>query len=294
MKEPKEILEELKPEKEFFIGIDSDGCVFDTMEIKHKECFCPNTIKHWNLQMISKYVREAWDYVNLYSNSRGTNRFKALLEVVDLLRDRREVIARKAVLPNLEVLADWVKKESKLGNPELEKYTAEVINPIIDQTLKWSKAINESIAEIVYGIPPFSFVVESLELLSKKADAIVVSQTPVEALIREWEENDIDKYVKLIAGQEYGTKAEHIKFAAKDKYEADKILMIGDAPGDLNAAKSNGVLFYPVNPGHEEDSWERFFNEALDKFFAGSYTGEYESELINAFEKYLPNTPPWK
>ncbi len=34
----------LEPAGEFFIGIDSDGCAFDTMEIKHKECFCPQTI----------------------------------------------------------------------------------------------------------------------------------------------------------------------------------------------------------------------------------------------------------
>ena len=41
---PQEELLALKPEKEFFIGIDSDGCAFDTMEIKQKECFCPNFI----------------------------------------------------------------------------------------------------------------------------------------------------------------------------------------------------------------------------------------------------------
>jgi len=33
------ILKELKPVHDFFIGIDSDGCVFDTMEIKQKKIF---------------------------------------------------------------------------------------------------------------------------------------------------------------------------------------------------------------------------------------------------------------
>jgi len=37
-------LAELEPEHDFFIGIDSDGCAFDTMELKHKECFTPNII----------------------------------------------------------------------------------------------------------------------------------------------------------------------------------------------------------------------------------------------------------
>jgi phosphoglycolate phosphatase-like HAD superfamily hydrolase len=122
----------------------------------------------------------------------------------------------------------------------------------------------------------------------------VVSQTPCEALEREWKENGMVRYVRLIAGQEYGTKAEHLKYAAKGKYADNHILMIGDAPGDLSAAKNNGVLFYPINPGHEAVSWKRFYTEALDGFFAGTYAGEYENTLIEEFDSYLPTTPPWK
>ena len=45
------------------------------MELKHKECFIPNTINYWGLQGVSKYAREAAEFVNLYSKSRGVNRF---------------------------------------------------------------------------------------------------------------------------------------------------------------------------------------------------------------------------
>lgn len=286
-------LKNLKPQKEFFIGIDSDGCVFDTMEIKQKECFCPNFIKFYNLQRVSKYARETWEFVNLYSKTRGVNRFKALLEAVSLLGERSEVKARNAALPDMSALAEWVSTETKLGNPALESYASRVNDPRINLALKWSKKVNRDIADLVFGINPFPLVEESLQKLTRKADAIVVSQTPVEALKREWEENSIDKYVQLIAGQEYGTKTEHIALAAKGKYPDEKILMIGDAPGDYKAASSNGVLFYPVNPGHEEESWERFYNEALDKFFGGNYRGEYESRLIDEFHSYLPEKPSW-
>jgi hypothetical protein len=34
-------LKDFKPKKKFFVGIDSDGCAFDTMGIKQRECFCP-------------------------------------------------------------------------------------------------------------------------------------------------------------------------------------------------------------------------------------------------------------
>jgi len=147
---------------------------------------------------------------------------------------------------------------------------------------------------MVHDIPPYPFMKESLVKLSEKADAMVVSSTPVEALKREWEENDMDGYMRLICGQEYGSKKEHLAYAAKGKYPDNHILMIGDAPGDMKAARANGVLFYPINPGHEEDSWERFYNEALDKFFNKEYEGAYETALVEEFESYLPEIPPWK
>lgn len=294
MDNPQEKLKNLSPTKEFFVGIDSDGCVFDTMEIKHKECFCPNTIKHWDLQMISKYVREAWDFVNLYSKTRGCNRFLALLEVMKLLSERVEVKNRGAKIPDMSELIEWTKVETKLGNPTLSTLVKEKPTPFLERLLKWSLSINETITDMVYGVPPFPLVRESLEKMDSKADMIVVSQTPVEALEREWEEHNIDSFARIIAGQEYGTKTEHLTLAAKDKYPNNKILMIGDAPGDMKAAKANGVLFYPINPGHEEASWERFHKEAIDKFFACEYEGDYEKSLIEEFDKYLPQTPPWK
>lgn len=54
---PQDRLLAFKRQHSYFVGIDSDGCVFDTMEIKHKECFIPNIIKHWGLQAVSKYAR---------------------------------------------------------------------------------------------------------------------------------------------------------------------------------------------------------------------------------------------
>ncbi len=290
---PHKILEDLKPQNEFFIGIDSDGCVFDTMEIKHKECFCPQFIKHYGLQRVSKYARESWEFVNLYSKTRGSNRFKALIRAMKLLSERKEVRLRKAKIMDLSSVIEWTNKESKLGNPALEKYAAEINDSVISKTLEWSKEVNKDIAELVFDVPPFPFVKESLDKIFPKADLMVVSQTPGEALVREWEEHNIQDYVRVIAGQEYGTKAEHLKFAAKGKYPDENILMIGDAPGDLSAAKSNGVLFYPVNPGHEEHSWERFYKEAVDKFFAGTFSGAYEKKLIEEFETYLPEHPKW-
>jgi hypothetical protein len=46
---PKERFYAVKPRHSFFVGIDSHGRVFDSMEIKPKECFIPNIIKHCGL-----------------------------------------------------------------------------------------------------------------------------------------------------------------------------------------------------------------------------------------------------
>jgi phosphoglycolate phosphatase-like HAD superfamily hydrolase len=285
---------DLKPTKEFFIGIDSDGCVFDTMEIKQKECFCPNVIKYFNLQVVQKYARETWEFVNLYSQTRGCNRFLAVERMIELLGERKEVKARNARMPDISELKDWLKKETKLGNPTLQKLVDQKPTPFLKNLMAWSKQVNKDIESMVFGMPPFPFVIDCINKMNKKADSIVVSQTPVEALVREWEENKMEHLVRLIAGQEVGTKTEHLKFAAVGKYPANKILMIGDAMGDLKAAKANGVFFFPVNPGHEEASWERLFKEGLDKFFGGKYEGAYEKSLIEQFQKYLPEKPAWK
>lgn len=291
---PQQKLIELQPTREFFIGIDSDGCVFDSMEPKHKEFFCPNVIRFFGLLPVSKIARETWEFVNLYSKTRGVNRFLALIECFKLLQERPEIKERNISIPDIASLIEWTEKETKLGNPALESYASTVNNPQIDLVLNWSKTVNKEIGEWIKGLVPFPNFKESLEKLVRKADVIVVSQTPVEALRREWEENDIAKYVRVIAGQEYGTKAEHLALAAKNKYPDNKILMIGDAPGDLEAAKTNEVLFFPVNPGYEEKSWDRFSKEALNKFFTGTYEGKYENSLIKEFHSFLPEKPPWE
>lgn len=292
MSDPAQALKDFKPSKEFFIGIDSDGCVFDSMEIKHKECFTPMFIKHFDLQAVSKYAREVWEFVNLYSKTRGANRFPALSRALKLLAARPQVVARKVAVPDVKALDEWIARETKLGNATL---AAEVKggNSALAQIKVWSDAVNHAVEDIVKGVPPFPLVPESLKLMGARADTMVISQTPADALEREWREQGIRSGVGIIAGQEMGTKTEHLKFAAKDKYPAQNILMIGDAPGDFKAARGNGALFFPIVPGNEEASWERFFNEALAKFFSGSYAGHYEAALVKEFDASLPENPSW-
>ncbi|MHC4532208.1 MAG: HAD family hydrolase [Planctomycetota bacterium] len=256
-------LRDFKPQKEFFVGIDSDGCAFDTMGIKQRECFCPWLIAHFGLQPDP------------------------------MVKDRGFEV------PQYPHYFKWVDDpNSLLSNDGLEQAIAAASDPQakaeLQLALEWSKQVNWAIAQIVKDMPPFPFVRECLEKITPLTDVIVVSATPCEALAREWAEHDIAQYARVIAGQEMGKKAEHLALAANGKYPKNNILMIGDAPGDMKAAKANDALFYPIIPGHEIQSWKRFGDEAFDKFVTGQYAEGYEQKLIAEFDASLPETPPWQ
>jgi hypothetical protein len=290
----REDLIDLKPAHATFVAIDSDGCVFDTMEIKQKTCFHTVTIRLWNLQKIEKEAREVLEFVNLYSKWRGTNRFPSQVMAFDMLRQRPEVKAAGVPVPELKALKAWIATGAALANTELEKEVKRTGDPELALAFQWSKEVNAVIARTVKGIPPFNWARKSLDRIRENSDTICVSQTPAEALMREWEENNLLGHMAAIAGQELGTKGEHIRMAAGSKYPKDKILKIGDALGDRKAALENGCLFYPICPKHEEESWERFHKEAYDRFLNGTYAGDYERRLIAEFDALLPETPPWK
>ena len=283
--------EDYKPEQKFFVGIDSDGCVFDTMELKHKECFIPTFINHYELQGVSKYAREASEFVNLYSQSRGCNRFLGLIEQLDWLRRRPEVKARGVKVPTLTGVVNWVEQETKLGNPTLATIVEATGDPDLTNALAWSQEVNEAIAGMVRGVPPFPTVKKCLERFAGQADMLVVSATPNAALETEWEEHGMAKFVRAICGQESGSKKETL--AVAKHYEENQSLMLGDALGDYKAAVANKCLFFPINPGNEEASWQRLDAEGIDRFLNGTFAGEYQQQLLDEFNEYLPAEPPW-
>ena len=293
-------LKKFKPTKKFFVGIDSDGCVFDTMGIKQRECFCPWTVAVYGLQPVAEAARECRVFTDLFSKTRGNNRHKTLKRILsELLPNHPMVKQRGFKVPQPKHYFSWVDDpESVLSNDRLQKAIRKTKDPQakkeLEQALDWSRKVNKAVADIVKGIPPFPFVRESLQKIQPKADVIVVSATPDEALVREWKEHDIAQYVAVIAGQEMGTKAQHLEYATKGRYEKGHVLMVGDAPGDLKAARANDALFYPVLPGKETQSWKRFYEEAFDRFIKGQYAGAYEKKLIAEFEALLPEKPPWE
>lgn len=279
--------------KPFLVCIDSDGCAFDTMEIKHKECFCPAYIEYFGLQAVSKYARDAWDFANLYSRYRGIHRLLSLLKALEVLAERREVQERHFTPPALTELRSYVQQGLPLSNAGLQAYLDQHPDAQdIRTALEWSVEVNRRVGRMVHGVPPFPHMRESLEKLSLHADIVIVSATQQLALEREWGEHNLLPLVSAVKGQESGSKKEIIA-ALRGDYGPNHVLMIGDAPGDLEAARANDALFFPICPDQEAESWAAFA-QCMDAFLNGSYAGAMEAKQIAHFETLLPDEPAWK
>ena len=281
------------PQHDYLVCIDSDGCVFDTMEIKHKECFCPAYIEYFGLQAVSKYARDAWEFANLYSAWRGVHRLPVMLKSLDLLEKRKEVIERGFTPPRMQALRDYIAEGRPLNNAGLEAYLAE--HPEAEEirtTLDWSNETNVRINRMVHGVPPFPHVRQSLERLNAVADIVIVSATQQLSLEREWAENGLLSMVSTVCGQESGSKKEIIA-RLMGAYSPDHVLMIGDAPGDRKAAEDNGVLFYPICPDREAQSWAEF-GACFDAVLTGTYRSTLQEALAAHFETLLPTEPEWE
>jgi phosphoglycolate phosphatase-like HAD superfamily hydrolase len=289
----KDDLVRLPKRHDTFVGIDSDGCVFDTMEVKQKKFFHREIVRCWGLGPIESQTRRAAEFVNLYSKSRGQNRFLALLRMFELMAEWPEIARSGVPLPGLAPLRGYCGSGLELSNATLKREVERTGDAELRRILDWSLAVNRAIDREMGEVPPFQGVRECLERFAARSDVIVVSQTPEEALVKEWNLHGLARYAGAIAGQELGTKGQHLDLATKGKYDPDRILMIGDAPGDRKAAAQVKAHFYPINPGREEASWARLLAEAYDRFLAGTYGGAYEQALAAEFEALLPDRPPW-
>jgi phosphoglycolate phosphatase-like HAD superfamily hydrolase len=273
----KEEIKSFKPVKEFFIGIDSDGTAFDSMNIKHIKSMYPAAAEIWDAGDKKAEFEETWNRINLYSKSRGINRFLGLLGAFEELREKG------GCLPDPAPLREYAEKNEVLSYAALKAWAKEHPAPLFNDIMRWSERSDELFEEHTKGILPFANVKDCLALMTKKADIMVVSSASGKGLDKDWSFSGLTEFTTLIAGQEAGSKKAQLEMGAGGKYPQDKILMIGDAPGDLDAARHIKALFYPVMPGKEEESWLFLRNEGLNRFFEGNYRGAFEDKLIKDF-----------
>lgn len=275
------IFDKYEKTQEFLICIDSDGCAMNTMERKHRRCFAPEMIKTWNLYEKEDYILNLWYDINLYTKTRGINRFKGLAETF-------KIISKEGIeIDDLDSLVNWVETTNELSNKSLEIEIEKTNSKALKMAYEWSLNVNKSIEQLPKGDEPFENVKEGLETLSKLVDVAVVSSANGEALDDEWNRHNFVRHLKALLGQEAGTKQYCISELKKKGYDEKKILMVGDALGDLQAAKNNNVNFYPILVNKEGYSWQRLVNEAVPKLMNGTFDETYQNQLIKEFNDSL-------
>ena len=267
---------------EYLVCIDSDGCAMDTMEVKHRECFGPQWIYTYGLGAHFEEYMKIWLDINLYSITRGINRFKGLALAL------KEVEAQGEVRTGgLEKFVTWTEEAKELSNPALLALAQKSNSECIEKALLWSIRTNRAINNLPADDKPFDHVKETMDAMCKEADLVAVSSANGEAVEAEWTKHQLKEDCRVLLCQEAGSKAFCIAELMKKGYDPSKILMVGDAPGDRDAALKNGVRYYPILVGKEGESWTRLKEEAFPKLLAGTFDDAYQETLIREFEKNL-------
>lgn len=271
-------LSEFKKKKDFLVCVDSDGCAMDTMDIKHIRCFGPCMVAEWGLEEWKDKILSRWNDINLYTMTRGINRYKGLSIALT------EINEKYTAIEALDTLTRWVEESPELSNGALEKAIAADDSISLKKALSWSKAVNASINQLPDEEKlPFEGVKEALAFAHEKVDVAIVSSANLDAVLEEWERYGLLDHTDIVLAQDSGSKAFCIGELLKAGYARDHVLMCGDAPGDLDAAKKNEVFYYPILVRHEAESWQEFMDKAVSKLLDGSYGGAYQQEKIDAF-----------
>lgn len=264
------IFKSFKKQHDYLICVDSDGCVMDTMNCKHFNCFGPCMVTEWNLEEWKDEILERWNVINLFSITRGINRFKGLATAL------KEIDGKYKKITGIDALVHWANTAPALSNDGIAKAAKEATNSdaklILEKALAWSKAVNAAIVEIDESLKvPFKGAKEGLAAAHKFADVAMVSSANRDAVEEEWGKFGLLEHTDIVLAQDVGSKAACIAQMLEFGYNPEKVLMIGDALGDCEAAKRNGVHFYPILVNYEKQSWDEAITIGFNKLTSNDY-----------------------
>ena len=279
-------LTEFNKKKPFLVCVDSDGCAMDTMDVKHYRCFGPCMVDEWELDAWREEVLARWNEINLYTVTRGINRFKGLAAALG------EIHTRYTPIPGIEALCEWAEHSPELSNTALNRMIEQYPDvKIFAKALAWSMAVNKAITALPDEVKqPFPLAREALAHAHTFADVAVVSSANLDAVLAEWQEHGLLAYVDVVCSQNDGSKAYCIQRLLEQGYDKSQTVMCGDAPGDLAAAEKNGVYFYPILVKAEQESWGEFIDTAAQKLQDGTFGGDYAQSKMRAFYANLGET----
>ncbi|MBR2036923.1 MAG: HAD family hydrolase [Agathobacter sp.] len=276
-------------EKEYFVGIDSDGTAFDTMKIKHISCFIPAAVEVFGLESCAEEFRKIESRINLYSLKRGINRFLGLLMTFEELIASGCYTADTMENEGLENLKMYMKSGLPLSNTGFREWLLKFPTDFGQKVLQWSELVDIRFEHETKAIEPYDGVISAVDHMHKIANIMVVSAASTKGLEKDWGRVGLTEKVSFIAGQEFGKKVEQLMYAREKGFDACRMLMIGDAPGDYEAAKQVGAWFYPIIPSRESECWNELEDKYFDMFVDGQFDSNVEMMLYERFVRILTN-----
>ena len=275
------IFDTFERKHDYLVCVDSDGCVMDTMNCKHFHCFGPCMVTEWGLEEWKEEILDRWNVINLFSMTRGINRFKGLAMAL------KEIDGKYKKITGVDALVHWADTAPALSNDGAAKAAAEATDPdtklVLEKALSWSKAVNAAIVELDESLKvPYAGAREGLAAAHEFADVAMVSSANRDAVEEEWGKFGLLEHTDIVLAQDIGSKAACIAAMLKFGYDLDKVVMVGDAPGDCDAAEKNHVYYYPILVNHEKESWDEAIAVAFGKLQSGAYA-EYGIEMKKKF-----------
>ena len=275
------IFDSFERKHDYLVCVDSDGCVMDTMNCKHFHCFGPCMVTEWGLEEWKDEILDRWNVINLFSMTRGINRFKGLAMALSEINEKYTTITGVAALQH------WADTAPALSNDAVAKAADDASDPdaklVLQKALSWSKAVNAAIVELSEELKvPYNGAKEGLAAAHTFADVAMVSSANRDAVEEEWGKFGLLEHTDIVLAQDVGSKAACIAEMLKFGYDTKNVVMIGDAPGDCDAAEKNGVWYFPILVNHEKSSWDEAIAVAFGKLQNGEYA-EYEAKKKKEF-----------
>ena len=264
------VFDSFEKKHDYLVCVDSDGCVMDTMNCKHFHCFGPCMVTEWGLEAWEKEILDRWNGINLFSMTRGINRFKGLAMAL------KEIDGKYKKIRGVDALVAWAESAPALSNDAVAKAaedaTDDAAKTVFSKALAWSRAVNAAIVALDESLKvPYNGAKEGLAAAHRFADVAMVSSANRDAVEEAWGKFGLLAYTDIVLAQDVGSKAACIAAMLKFGYDPDKVVMVGDAPGDCDAAEKNGVHYYPILVNHEKESWDEAIKTAFSKLQSGAY-----------------------
>jgi phosphoglycolate phosphatase-like HAD superfamily hydrolase len=274
--------------------LDSAGTVLDSMGPRHSLAYFPAFADAFFKDSDRAALEEVWSFVAIRSRYRSAGRFRLLASALRLARRHPRIVSRHEREEKVAAALDhWIASERSPSASAIERALRDRSSgEALVTAAIWSLDVDARLS----ALPPpraFEGAVEALRTLAGRARIVVVGEGRSLDTERDWRRAGLLGPAlgggEIVFVGEEGGSVEEIALAAK-AYARGPVLVVGDSPVELEAARSAGTVFYPIKPGRERESWLALAKD----FFPAFARGERAIADSAGFLALFASGPDWR